>query len=92
MKDMMRRFCRCCSKLFFLILQGKSRGADLRRHGGAGRGAGESTAGVFSNLSVCSGVDALPVLQVVEDIEYLKFEKGPWLEQDDVSYHHMRML
>lgn len=30
--------------------------------------------------------------QVAEDIEYLKFEKGPWLEQDDVTYHHMRML
>uniref|UniRef100_A0A8C6WPM4 NADH dehydrogenase [ubiquinone] 1 alpha subcomplex subunit 10, mitochondrial n=1 Tax=Neogobius melanostomus TaxID=47308 RepID=A0A8C6WPM4_9GOBI len=24
--------------------------------------------------------------------QYLSFEKGPWLEQDDVSYHHMRML
>ncbi|CAN9498561.1 unnamed protein product [Ophioblennius macclurei] len=32
------------------------------------------------------------VEKVAEDIEYLKFEKGPWLEQDDVSYHHMRML
>jgi len=31
-------------------------------------------------------------LQVAEDIEYLKFEKGPWLEQDDVTFHHMRML
>lgn len=31
-------------------------------------------------------------LQVVENIEDLKFEKGPWVEQDDVSYHHMRML
>lgn len=30
--------------------------------------------------------------QVAEDIEYLKFEKGPWLEQDDVTFHHMRML
>lgn len=30
--------------------------------------------------------------QVAEDIEYLKFEKGPWAEQDDVSYHHIRML
>lgn len=29
---------------------------------------------------------------MAEDIEYLKFDKGPWLEQDDVSYHHMRML
>ncbi|XP_023286608.1 NADH dehydrogenase [ubiquinone] 1 alpha subcomplex subunit 10, mitochondrial [Seriola lalandi dorsalis] len=32
------------------------------------------------------------VERVAEDIEYLKFEKGPWLEQDDVTYHHMRML
>ncbi|CAJ1079034.1 NADH dehydrogenase 1 alpha subcomplex subunit 10%2C mitochondrial [Notolabrus celidotus] [Xyrichtys novacula] len=30
--------------------------------------------------------------RVAEDIEYLKFDKGPWLEQDDVTYHHMRML
>lgn len=30
--------------------------------------------------------------QVVEDIEYLKFDKGPWLEENDVSYHHMRTL
>lgn len=30
--------------------------------------------------------------QVAEDVEYLKFNKGPWLEQDDVTYHHMRML
>lgn len=29
---------------------------------------------------------------MAEDIEYLKFDKGPWLEQDDVAYHHMRML
>ncbi|XP_029967729.1 NADH dehydrogenase [ubiquinone] 1 alpha subcomplex subunit 10, mitochondrial [Salarias fasciatus] len=32
------------------------------------------------------------VEKVAEDIEYLKFEKGPWLEQDDVSYHHLRTL
>lgn len=35
---------------------------------------------------------AQDVERVAEDIEYLKFEKGPWLEQDDVTYHHMRML
>ncbi|XP_041663714.1 NADH dehydrogenase [ubiquinone] 1 alpha subcomplex subunit 10, mitochondrial [Cheilinus undulatus] len=35
---------------------------------------------------------AQDVEKVVEDIEYLKFEKGPWLEQDDVTFHHMRML
>lgn len=33
-----------------------------------------------------------PPPQVAEDVEYLKFDKGPWLEQDDVTYHHMRML
>ncbi|NXA48864.1 NDUAA dehydrogenase, partial [Nothocercus julius] len=31
------------------------------------------------------------VEKVIEDIEYLKFEKGPWLEQDDVSFHHLRL-
>lgn len=36
--------------------------------------------------------DSIFPFQVVEDIEYLKFEKGPWLEQDDVTFHHMRML
>ncbi|XP_075886967.1 NADH dehydrogenase [ubiquinone] 1 alpha subcomplex subunit 10, mitochondrial isoform X2 [Nelusetta ayraudi] len=30
--------------------------------------------------------------RVAEDVEYLKFNKGPWLEQDDVTYHHMRMF
>ncbi|KAK2850424.1 hypothetical protein Q7C36_009207 [Tachysurus vachellii] len=30
--------------------------------------------------------------KIAEDIEYLKFEKGPWLEQDDVTFHHMRIL
>ncbi|XP_030772273.1 NADH dehydrogenase [ubiquinone] 1 alpha subcomplex subunit 10, mitochondrial isoform X3 [Rhinopithecus roxellana] len=30
--------------------------------------------------------------RVVEDIEYLKFEKGPWLQQDDRSLHHLRLL
>lgn len=29
-------------------------------------------------------------LQVIEDIEALKFDKGPWLEQDDVTFHHLR--
>ncbi|RLV92729.1 hypothetical protein DV515_00013672 [Chloebia gouldiae] len=28
---------------------------------------------------------------VIEDIEYLKFDKGPWVEQDDVSFHHLRL-
>ncbi|KAM4608370.1 NADH dehydrogenase [ubiquinone] 1 alpha subcomplex subunit 10, mitochondrial [Polymixia lowei] len=35
---------------------------------------------------------AQDIERVAEDIEYLKFEKGPWLEQDDVTYHYMRML
>uniref|UniRef100_A0A8B9V936 NADH dehydrogenase [ubiquinone] 1 alpha subcomplex subunit 10, mitochondrial n=1 Tax=Anas zonorhyncha TaxID=75864 RepID=A0A8B9V936_9AVES len=35
--------------------------------------------------------DAEDVEKVVEDIEYLKFNKGPWLEQDDVSFHHLRL-
>lgn len=30
--------------------------------------------------------------KVVEDIEYLKYDKGPWLEQDDCKFHHLRML
>uniref|UniRef100_A0A8C0FV51 NADH dehydrogenase [ubiquinone] 1 alpha subcomplex subunit 10, mitochondrial n=2 Tax=Bubo bubo TaxID=30461 RepID=A0A8C0FV51_BUBBB len=35
--------------------------------------------------------DTEDVERVIEDIEYLKFDKGPWLEQDDVSYHHLRL-
>ncbi|KAM9189655.1 NADH dehydrogenase [ubiquinone] 1 alpha subcomplex subunit 10, mitochondrial [Mergus octosetaceus] len=35
--------------------------------------------------------DAEDVEKVVEDIEYLTFNKGPWLEQDDVSFHHLRL-
>ncbi|TFJ99157.1 NADH dehydrogenase [ubiquinone] 1 alpha subcomplex subunit 10, mitochondrial [Platysternon megacephalum] len=31
------------------------------------------------------------VEKVIEDIEYVKFDKGPWLEQDDVSFHHLRL-
>ncbi|NXI32507.1 NDUAA dehydrogenase, partial [Sterrhoptilus dennistouni] len=31
------------------------------------------------------------VEKVIEDIEYLKFDKGPWVEQDDVSFHHLRL-
>lgn len=37
-------------------------------------------------------VQAQDIEKVVEDLEYLKFEKGPWPEQDDVSFHHLRML
>ncbi|XP_059331733.1 NADH dehydrogenase [ubiquinone] 1 alpha subcomplex subunit 10, mitochondrial [Ammospiza nelsoni] len=32
------------------------------------------------------------VEKVIEDIEYLKFDKGPWEEQDDVSFHHLRLF
>ncbi|XP_075463492.1 NADH dehydrogenase [ubiquinone] 1 alpha subcomplex subunit 10, mitochondrial [Ascaphus truei] len=38
------------------------------------------------------GSEAQDVDKVVEDIHYLKFEKGPWIEQDDISFHHLRML
>uniref|UniRef100_H0WR55 NADH dehydrogenase [ubiquinone] 1 alpha subcomplex subunit 10, mitochondrial n=1 Tax=Otolemur garnettii TaxID=30611 RepID=H0WR55_OTOGA len=30
--------------------------------------------------------------KVVEDIEYLKYDKGPWLDQDDRTFYHLRML
>ncbi|XP_006866853.1 PREDICTED: NADH dehydrogenase [ubiquinone] 1 alpha subcomplex subunit 10, mitochondrial [Chrysochloris asiatica] len=30
--------------------------------------------------------------KVVEDIEYLTYEKGPWLHQDDRTFYHLRML
>uniref|UniRef100_A0A8C3KZT3 NADH dehydrogenase [ubiquinone] 1 alpha subcomplex subunit 10, mitochondrial n=1 Tax=Chrysolophus pictus TaxID=9089 RepID=A0A8C3KZT3_CHRPC len=36
--------------------------------------------------------EAEDVEKVIEDIEYLKFDKGPWLEQDDVSFHHLRLF
>ncbi|XP_016337013.1 NADH dehydrogenase [ubiquinone] 1 alpha subcomplex subunit 10, mitochondrial-like isoform X2 [Sinocyclocheilus anshuiensis] len=39
-----------------------------------------------------NATQAQDIERVVEDIEYLKFEKGPWLEQDDVTFHHMRMF
>ncbi|XP_006806510.1 NADH dehydrogenase [ubiquinone] 1 alpha subcomplex subunit 10, mitochondrial [Neolamprologus brichardi] len=45
-----------------------------------------------SELLAYDATQAQDVERVAEDIEYLKFEKGPWVEQDDVSYHHMRML
>ncbi|KFV50654.1 hypothetical protein N341_07363, partial [Tyto alba] len=38
-----------------------------------------------------TAADTEDVEKVIEDIEYLKFDKGPWLEQDDVSYHHLRL-
>lgn len=30
--------------------------------------------------------------KVVEDIEYLKYDKGPWLSQDDLTFHKLRLL
>ncbi|XP_024142883.1 NADH dehydrogenase [ubiquinone] 1 alpha subcomplex subunit 10, mitochondrial [Oryzias melastigma] len=45
-----------------------------------------------AELLTYDATEVQDVDKVVEDIEYLKFEKGPWLEQDDVTYHHMRML
>ncbi|XP_028250260.1 NADH dehydrogenase [ubiquinone] 1 alpha subcomplex subunit 10, mitochondrial [Parambassis ranga] len=45
-----------------------------------------------SELLVYDTAQAQDVERVAEDFEYLKFDKGPWLEQDDVSYHQMRML
>ncbi|MCI4378073.1 hypothetical protein PGIGA_G00211710 [Pangasianodon gigas] len=35
---------------------------------------------------------AQDIEKIAEDIEYLKFDKGPWLEQDNVTFHHMRIL
>ncbi|XP_038604923.1 NADH dehydrogenase [ubiquinone] 1 alpha subcomplex subunit 10, mitochondrial [Tachyglossus aculeatus] len=36
--------------------------------------------------------EAQNVEKVLEDYLYLKFDKGPWLEQDNVSFHHLRLL
>ncbi|KAM9709231.1 NADH dehydrogenase [ubiquinone] 1 alpha subcomplex subunit 10, mitochondrial [Menidia menidia] len=45
-----------------------------------------------SELLAYDSAQAQDVERVVEDVEALSFDKGPWLEQDDVSFHHMRML
>uniref|UniRef100_A0A1A8G017 NADH dehydrogenase [ubiquinone] 1 alpha subcomplex subunit 10, mitochondrial n=1 Tax=Nothobranchius korthausae TaxID=1143690 RepID=A0A1A8G017_9TELE len=45
-----------------------------------------------SELLIFDATEDVDVERVAEDIEYLKFDKGPWVEQNDVSYHHMRML
>lgn len=45
-----------------------------------------------SEVLAYDATQAQDIDRVAEDIEYLKFDKGPWLDQDDVSYHHMRML
>ncbi|KAL0625035.1 NADH dehydrogenase [ubiquinone] 1 alpha subcomplex subunit 10, mitochondrial, partial [Plecturocebus cupreus] len=39
-----------------------------------------------------SAREAQDSVKVIEDIEYVKFEKGPWLKQDDRTFHHLRML
>ncbi|KAM5153338.1 NADH dehydrogenase [ubiquinone] 1 alpha subcomplex subunit 10, mitochondrial [Mantella aurantiaca] len=39
-----------------------------------------------------SGGDALNMEQIAEEIEYIKITKGPWLEQNDVTYHNLRIL
>ncbi|XP_034973920.1 NADH dehydrogenase [ubiquinone] 1 alpha subcomplex subunit 10, mitochondrial [Zootoca vivipara] len=36
--------------------------------------------------------EAEHVEKVIEDIEFLKFNKAPWVEQDDVTFHHLRVL
>ncbi|XP_069081607.1 NADH dehydrogenase [ubiquinone] 1 alpha subcomplex subunit 10, mitochondrial [Pleurodeles waltl] len=38
-----------------------------------------------------TGEEAQDIEKVLEDIEYLKFDKGPWPEQDNVSLHELRM-
>jgi len=45
-----------------------------------------------AELLAYDATQAQDIDKVAEDIEYLKFDKGPWLEQDDVTYHYMRML
>ncbi|XP_069716783.1 NADH dehydrogenase [ubiquinone] 1 alpha subcomplex subunit 10, mitochondrial [Phaenicophaeus curvirostris] len=44
-----------------------------------------------SEILQYTATEAEDVEKVIEDIEYLKFDKGPWLEQDDVSLHHLRL-
>uniref|UniRef100_H3C769 NADH dehydrogenase [ubiquinone] 1 alpha subcomplex subunit 10, mitochondrial n=1 Tax=Tetraodon nigroviridis TaxID=99883 RepID=H3C769_TETNG len=48
--------------------------------------------GAVSELLTYEEAQAQDIEKVVEDIENLKFEKGPWPEQDDISYHYMRIL
>ncbi|XP_041431640.1 NADH:ubiquinone oxidoreductase subunit A10 L homeolog isoform X1 [Xenopus laevis] len=45
-----------------------------------------------SEILKYTGNEAQDVEKVVEDIEYLKFDKSPWTEQNDVTYHHLRMF
>ncbi|XP_036092531.1 NADH dehydrogenase [ubiquinone] 1 alpha subcomplex subunit 10, mitochondrial isoform X4 [Rousettus aegyptiacus] len=39
-----------------------------------------------------SAKEAQDAEKVVEDIEYLKYDKGPWQDQDDRTFHGLRML
>ncbi|KAG7257375.1 hypothetical protein CRUP_000509 [Coryphaenoides rupestris] len=48
--------------------------------------------GETSEVLMYNMAEAQDVEKVVEDIEYLKFDKGPWLEENDVSFHHTRTL
>ncbi|KAL0963894.1 hypothetical protein UPYG_G00315000 [Umbra pygmaea] len=45
-----------------------------------------------AELLAYDATQAQDIEKIAEDIEYLKFEKGPWVEQDDVTFHYMRML
>ncbi|XP_017265613.1 NADH dehydrogenase [ubiquinone] 1 alpha subcomplex subunit 10, mitochondrial [Kryptolebias marmoratus] len=45
-----------------------------------------------SEVLAYDAVQAQDVEKVTEDIENLKFEKGPWRDQGDVDFHHMRVL
>lgn len=48
--------------------------------------------GEEAEVLVYDSAKSQDIEKIAEDIEYLKFEKGPWLEQDDVTYHHMRIF
>ncbi|XP_075173572.1 NADH dehydrogenase [ubiquinone] 1 alpha subcomplex subunit 10, mitochondrial isoform X2 [Anomaloglossus baeobatrachus] len=39
-----------------------------------------------------TGAEAENVDQVVEDVEYVKITKAPWTEQNDVTFHDLRIL
>jgi len=45
-----------------------------------------------SELLVYSPHQAEDIEKVAEDYEYLEFEKGPWPEQDNVTFHDLRVL
>lgn len=45
-----------------------------------------------SEVLVYDATQSQDAEQVAEDFDYVKFDKGPWQEQDDVTYHHMRMF